>query len=270
MKSHNKYHIEALNQSTRRRALRTIAGVLVGTSAVGTVGARNQITEIDEPTVIDEPGEYVLTSDITSVDIPIIRIEADRVTLNGTGHTLAGDFRSPGWSQLGIEANSVKNVNIQDVTVTNFGRGISITNAKNCSVKGVTATQCHTSGITIQTSNSTVQGNTLRNIYEGTGIHVGGSNNTVAENDIGSLDTGLILRGPSTKVRNNTVDRTVEGIVIYGNNQLLTNNTITNSDIWGVYISNSINNKIIQNYFQYAPISGDTENSIIRANEIDE
>ena len=71
-------------RSTRRRALRTIAGVLVGTATVGVAEGRNHVTEIDGPTVIDEPGEYVLTEDISGNEAPIIRIEADRVTLNGT------------------------------------------------------------------------------------------------------------------------------------------------------------------------------------------
>ena len=42
-----------------------------------------------EPTVIDQPGHYVLTRDISADTGPVINIQADGVTLDGNGYTIS-------------------------------------------------------------------------------------------------------------------------------------------------------------------------------------
>ena len=106
-------------------------------ASVALVGAQEEddsATEIDSCTVIDEPGEYVLTTDITdSEEDACIEIQASNVTLDGDGHTVDGvdadtgdtPNTTAGVLPAGGEGLSNPNeVTIRDLTVTDWGSGI--------------------------------------------------------------------------------------------------------------------------------------------------
>lgn len=71
--------------------------------AIDTAGAQSH-TEINEPTVIDEPGRYELVDDITTEGIEIL---ADNVTLEGSGYTISS----------GSEINDVSDITIQNISI---------------------------------------------------------------------------------------------------------------------------------------------------------
>lgn len=100
------------------------------TSATVVVGARQvaaEPTEISSCTVIDEPGEYVLTQDVTRTETdendpgPCIGIRANDVTLDGGGHTVSTDDGTA----IGVGSNStLHNVSLRDVTLRGEGENV--------------------------------------------------------------------------------------------------------------------------------------------------
>ena len=86
------------------------------------------------PMVIDQPGSYVLTCNITvpTVQINCIEIETDNVTLNLNGNTLIGPGEENSSSGNGIYASERNNITITNGTVRNFGgSGIVVTGTNN-------------------------------------------------------------------------------------------------------------------------------------------
>lgn len=76
-------------------------------------------TEIDEPTVITEPGNYLLTEDISVTSGNGIVIASDNVTLDGGGQTISGCN-----SGTGIFATLSTNIFVRNVTIEGFGTGV--------------------------------------------------------------------------------------------------------------------------------------------------
>jgi hypothetical protein len=89
------------------------------------------------PIVIDQPGSYVFTADLTvwSSSANAVEIEVDHVTLDLAGHVIRG----PGGSistGTGIYANDVHNVTIHSGTVTGFKYGILLSSTSASSGGG--------------------------------------------------------------------------------------------------------------------------------------
>ncbi|NHN61334.1 right-handed parallel beta-helix repeat-containing protein [Halorussus rarus] len=85
-------------------------------------------TQISSCTTIDQPGEYVLTSDIenggkTPISKSCIRITADGVTLDGGGHLVDGRGVS---DTKGIAAVDTENVVIRNVEVDDWHAGVLV------------------------------------------------------------------------------------------------------------------------------------------------
>lgn len=99
-------------------------------------------TPIDSCTTITEPGEYVLTSDIGGREVRLsqscLRITVSDVRLSGRGHRIAGIGVS---DTTGIAVNGttvLRNVTLQNVTVTGWNQGIYLENVSRSNVYDVT------------------------------------------------------------------------------------------------------------------------------------
>lgn len=269
-------------RSTRRRALRMIAGVLVGTATVGVAEGRNHVTEIDGSTVIDEPGEYVLTEDISGEEGPFIRIEADRVTLNGNGHEISARYADE--SRVNVEVTDVKNVALSNLSIANALYCLRMTNARNCTVEEIEVTdalsetgiRCSQTdnttfsritgkGITIEGSNNSIQGANV----EGSGIRTFGSRNRLQDNVSYSIDHSLALyNGDNNLVRNNTTGVGEQSSILLRN---INNSTLVDNEISGGYngiaLEESDNNTITQNniYSDYGiELNESDDNRVVR------
>lgn len=268
MKLNNTGHAGASNRSTRRRALRTIAGVLIGTTAVGTAGARNHVTEIDGPTVIDEPGEYVLTEDISSNESPVIRIEADRVTLDGNDYTIETED-----GDTGIEVIGVTNVTLSALSIgsvrNSFETNIEISNSKNCTVEHTTV-RSGIYGIECQGDNMTLRHNSALRNYEG-GITVRGSNNTLQNNEVTYNRDPIVVSGTNNTLRDNTTFAE-EGIIIRGGRNTLVDNDIEAVNYPAITLRNSDNNTLTTNEVRSRTNSGiylqSSDNNTVTRNEL--
>ena len=154
--------------------------VAMSFSAYGADG-QIKITQPDSfPVVIDQPGSYVLTSNITlSTDANGIVIDASNVTLDLNGHAIIGPGGSG--SGNGIYAYSRHNITIKNGTVRDFGgSGIYFagfyppTNLPNFRVEDITA--IHNGGHGIEASRSTITNCTVR--YNGN-YGIGGFYSTI-------------------------------------------------------------------------------------------
>jgi PGF-CTERM protein len=168
--------------TVRRTGVLSIATLVViaALGATGAIGAglgagiasaqAGGLTPIDSCTTIDRPGEYLLTTNITNTSAdPCIAITASDVTLDGGGHTLAGEKPNYG---IRVDNGDVpqSNVTVRNVAVDGWVRGISFMNATGGKIENTTATDS-IEGYLVQESTDVV----VRNNYaydNSLGIHV--------------------------------------------------------------------------------------------------
>ncbi len=113
--------------SPRRKALATLGAGVVGAVfgfPIVSRSARAEVTRIQEPTVIEEPGAYELADDIHVDGRAGIIIERRDVTLDGNGHVIRGtESQSERSRGISVELEA-QNVTIRDVTVRNCGASV--------------------------------------------------------------------------------------------------------------------------------------------------
>jgi hypothetical protein len=111
--------------SVVRTAVLAAAAGLLSQAAYAQTGVR----PISKPTVIREPGSYILTRSLSleSVGSAIV-IAADNVTVNLNGHTLSG----PGGKQgVGVLVEGASGAHVFGGIVTRFGTGVEVRDANN-------------------------------------------------------------------------------------------------------------------------------------------
>lgn len=91
-----------------------MTGAVLGLSSTSTSVGADPI-EIDECTTISEPGEYVLTDDLTAEGDCLGLYNSD-ITLDGNGYTISGDGTGIGISAEGSPV-------VRDLTIENFETG---------------------------------------------------------------------------------------------------------------------------------------------------
>ncbi|MBA2858137.1 parallel beta-helix repeat protein [Methanococcus maripaludis] len=185
-------------------------------------------TAINSTCVINTPGTYYLTDNITCTTDKVIEITCSNVVLDGQGYFIDG---ANSWGS-GIYARGVSNITIKNVNIWNFGNGKDI-------------------GF-YDVNNSFIKNNSVNSNQGGPGIRFDYSyNNTIVNNTVDSNEDGMILMFSSYNIIvNNTVDsNSNSGISLYSSSP---NNTImgntANSNNFGIFVSSSSpNNTIIGN-----------------------
>lgn len=184
------------------REVRTLVGLLaalglaVGAGGVPTtatsVGAATATdaapTEINSCTTIDEPGTYVLTTDIenageTAISQPCMRITADNVTFDGGGHTIDGRGES---HTKGVAVADAEGVTVTNVSVNDWHAGVLVTGG-SATVRNV-ETFSNAYGIRLENATGgTVENSTISDNLVGVsaiGVNVSLSNNEFSGNEI--------------------------------------------------------------------------------------
>lgn len=138
-------------------------------------------TPIDDCQVITEPGTYVLTDDITGggngnftfISQTCLVVESDDVVIDGQGHQVDGTGVSDttGIAVVGGSNDTVDNVTVSDVTVTDWNRGIYFGHTENGTIREVTAVS-NAYGMSVEGSNGTdltrsTANDNLIGVYEG-------------------------------------------------------------------------------------------------------
>ena len=117
--------------SIARAAVLAAAAGLLSQPANAQAGVR----PINGPTVIREPGSYVLTRSFSLEKAgSAIVIAADHVTVNLNGHTLSG----PGGKQgVGVLVEGASGAHVFGGIVTRFGIGVEVRDANNVRIDGL-------------------------------------------------------------------------------------------------------------------------------------
>lgn len=218
----------------RRLFLRALGaagvGIAVGSSSVA---ARDSPTEIDDCTTITEPGEYVLTEDVsptTADGYGCIDVRADDVVLDGRGHVIDGTGAADdgGRARLaGIAVNPegtfepdgrpVENVTVRNLTVTGFATGIRYESVDGGRIAGAEtpddgvgiALLFGARGITIE-DNVLSESGVGVDLFGDPDVYGGPSGVTVVHNDVEDNEVGIRLGHEAT-------DNAIEHNRIVGN-----------------------------------------------------
>ena len=225
---------------------------------------------------IDNPGNYVLKNDILNSGANIcINISSSDVTFDGNDYTIDGTDTG---SSYGIYAHhtskTLQNVNIRNVTLTDWNYGLEYYNVNSSSIENTTSNN-QTQGFYIighylnlaknNASFNTVgcslignYNNLNHNTFVGNenyGIQTSDSHNIITLNTISNTSyQGILLANGArnTTISNNSImDSGWGGIYLF--NTGTENNTIVNNSIFNcqypLYIDRASNNTIFNNYF---------------------
>lgn len=177
-------------------AVALVAGVAgAPTGAVTATDGADQTT-VDSCTTIDEPGTYVLTSDIdnggkTPISGACFRITADDVTFDGNGHTIDGRGVS---HTKGVAVVDAKNVTVTNFEVDDWHSGVLVDNG-SATVRAV-HTFSNAYGVRLENaSGSTVTNNTVEgNLI---GIYTNSEDVTLDGNDLSENEISIKRAGDS-------------------------------------------------------------------------
>jgi parallel beta-helix repeat protein len=260
-----------------RRLPKPVRGLtaLVGLSIImlGSTGsvAPTPITQADIPLIIDQPGRYIVTENLSApVGPPAITIQADHVRLDLNGFTLSGPINAAadciqGGVGLGIEVagtpeDPVVDVRITDGAVRGFVTGIQLSNASASPLNALTVTSTCSCGIFLFNANDNHVNQNSASTNFGSGVCAIGSKknkfhrNSVNDNVLGDEGFGYLFISSDNNVisandiSGNGVEGGFDGILLAGSN----NNTIHGSKLQrnggaGIHILSSSNNTIRAN-----------------------
>lgn len=175
------------------------------TLGLGVTGAVAQnYTEIAAPTIINEPGEYVITQDFEVTqpnaddlgypeawgDAVAIGIDTDGVSIAGDGHAITGPNQcipSEGIVSRRPSVNEGDNITVDDVTLQGFSRGISTERSTEWELTDVRANDNHGPGFSIIDDQATLTDCTAINNQ-----HAGVITRLFNPNDQANLSGGLV------------------------------------------------------------------------------
>ena len=237
------------------------------------------------------PGNYILKNDILNSNATkCINISSSNVTFDGNGYTIDGTDTS---STTGIYAyNSLKtlqNVNIRNVTLTDWTSGLMYWNVESSRIENTTANSnglgieinsgtdglklvnnnasLNTNGFVIGSAYADIDHNTaIGNTNYGIAI-TSNLNNFIHENTISGVPyIGILIMTGNNRIENNTIT----GLGNWGGIKLLgtftQNNSIVNNSISKflipIFIEDASNNTIVNNYFNNTLDTVHFDNSI--------
>jgi parallel beta-helix repeat protein len=238
--------MKTTNKTIKRARLILMAVLVLGVLSIG-VNPKTASTTANGPpipvsscgTVINQPGNYILTNNLncvgTAVQIEGVASPGDSFDFNLNGFTISGDvtgtgiFVHVGGGQGTQDDYGRTNAFINGGTVMGFGTGIFINEShgvhlNNMSVTGnrisvriwnsifnhISDNTITNNGVGIESlrdsSSNHISGNTITN--NGNGLRLGGDSftsfNTISDNTVSNNGTGIALFYPSS---DNTVSR---------------------------------------------------------------
>lgn len=205
-------------------------------------------------TSLDSPGYYTLTGSITNSGVTnCISITTNNVTLDGAGHTIDGQDLLDSYGVFVHNATeSITNITVRNLTVTDWHHGIHFNNTANVLVENNNASMNSYNGIFISytinadTSNNTMNSNSKAGIVLMSVSNSSLFNNTATSN----TDSGIYLSGSvRNNLRNNYASLNGNGfyVISSSNNTIESNNATLNNDFGFYLVSSSINNILNNN-----------------------
>jgi PKD repeat protein len=220
------------------------------------------IIPLTAPAVIDTPGHYRLTNDLTNSSInAAIKITSPDVILDGNGHTLTGGVLEYTYGVLvANEGGSLVNISICNLTTNKWERGIYVQNSSNVKVFNCTSTENNEGlsiigiqGASIEQCNLSL--NTLdQHSYRGWGVNIVNSDGIeVKGNDIHSnkpidnpySSSGIFSTNSRVVISGNRIsDHDGAGILLGRSDQgdvIIRDNVIDNFEGKGIYVDTNVN-----------------------------
>lgn len=108
----------------------------------------NAVTYLTHSTVIDDPGVYILRTDVSATGGDGITVTADDVTIYGAGHSLVG---SPDAGSA-IIADGVSNLHVEGVAISGWWNGLTLSNVDGATITDVHVTNTSGDGLRITDS----------------------------------------------------------------------------------------------------------------------
>ena len=214
-------------------------------------------TPISEPCIITQPGSYYLTGNITTTSYGIT-IRTNNVTLDLMGYTLSGDR---GASDYGIwvdgSSTAIRSgVCIRNGTVSTFGYGVLLGNARGCRLENIACTTNLNHGIYLRGDSGICKDNILRHclsIANGFGIVLGATSSGACE---GNRITDCLVE------RNGAY-----GVILNGNGGSCTFNEVLSSVIRdnknnGVFMDGSFSGFCFGNTIRNCLINNNGQNGV--------
>jgi parallel beta-helix repeat protein len=147
-----------------------------------------------------------LGADMTDVRL---NVYSNDVTVDGQGHTLNG----AGGGGYGVYIDSVSNVTVRNLVLTNFSDGIFLAWANHCRITANTTSNNGEAGIGVWGSNDNIiSGNTVANNGDGIDLVLYSGSNTVSNNTISGNQWGVWLAAADGNLiyNNNFISNTVQ------------------------------------------------------------
>ncbi|MGD0159364.1 MAG: NosD domain-containing protein [Candidatus Bathyarchaeia archaeon] len=205
-----------------------------------TINADGSISPSTAPIYTADNITYTLTGNIIiTSDTNGIVIERDNIVLNGAGYAVTGSG-----SGNGTTLANVSNVEVRNMTITNFATGIWLNSSSNNTLSGNHVTN-NVIGIFLWefSNNNTLSGNNVVNDDYGVWLYSSSnctlSGNTVTANNVESI---YLYSSSDCTLSSNTVANNDFGIYLYSSsNCTLSGNTVTANPFVSIYIDSSFN-----------------------------
>ncbi|WP_266081325.1 pectate lyase-like adhesive domain-containing protein [Haladaptatus caseinilyticus] len=170
-----------------------VLSACVGVQSTQLVFDNPDTQKINSCTVIDNPGRYELTTNITNgggtrISQSCIEIRSGNVVLDGNGHTIDGRGNSH-TTAIQINTSSNNDVRISDMTITNWHKGIAFQHGTIGKIEDINASS-NVYGISIEdihlviTTNSRLENNLVGIKTSDGSVHLKLWGNTVVNNNV--------------------------------------------------------------------------------------
>jgi parallel beta-helix repeat protein len=193
-----------------------VALLLVASAAVP--GAATDLTFSGQIIRIDQPGSYVLTSDVVNcAQFIAIEIRSSDVVLDGGGHLLDGrDSANSAGIYVNGPAGAARNVTVRNVRVTDWFYGVYFHGSVDSKVESAETSSCGFTGVVVyrNATGAAVRDCTLSANGYGIVLSDGADGALIEGNEICGNERGLFdyLSDGVTVTRNTVSGNTVAGI----------------------------------------------------------
>lgn len=263
--------------------LATIVTILViGFIGVASGDGEGGVIEIDECTVIDEPGEYELVADIDGDG------SEDCIEIRGTsGVVLSGNNFTISSVDNGISIHESNNVIVQDVSLGEIGGdrepwrydGIRVVGSEEVIIDGNIVTNSSAVAVTVRHSVQVTITSNLGKYTEAEGVNIHHSTDIEVRNNslIDILDdSGITIHNSTTvSAEDNYLENHLYGIPIGGGSSdiVVRNNTFLDSTLCAMDVKDGTRNVLIEENhmkdFGGVGIVGDLRNITVRNNTLE-
>jgi len=247
---------------------------IVGCASAATIFVPTDYATIQEAVDAASPGDTVFVYNGTYYDDDGVKIEKDRITLQGedantttihgkwaaeevvyvsgdyvnvSGFTVTGSSSSGS----GIFLSCSCNCRLSRNNATDNNYGIWLSSSSNNNLTGNSANNNNRYGIwlTHSSNSNNLTDNSANNNYRyGIFLQSGSNHNNLTGNSANNNDCGIYLYSSSNNLTGNSANNNYRGIYLdYSSNHNLTGNSANNNDLYGIFLTHSSNNNLTGN-----------------------